>query len=222
MIGFAETRVCRHEQVAEHFGEDFAGPCGACDVCVPVDSWCRVDLQPTAAAARGHRRGDRRRGRVADVAAGTTEPRRHAARLVESAAVSASLRRVPDARRRNRRRRSAMGAADRELGRARRGDDSRWLQGPARRPLGRATADPVDRLRRRGRGARHATAQLAPRALAGRCRSRRTWSSTTRRFASSPLSRPQTRDELAGVKGFGPVKLDRYGDDLLAVLSASA
>ena len=34
--------------------------------------------------------------------------------------------------------------------------------------------------------------------------------------------RPQTRDELAGVKGFGPVKLDRYGDDLLAVLSASA
>jgi len=34
--------------------------------------------------------------------------------------------------------------------------------------------------------------------------------------------RPRTRDELAGVKGFGPVKLDRYGDDLLAVLSASA
>ena len=27
--------------------------------------------------------------------------------------------------------------------------------------------------------------------------------------------RPQTMDELAGVKGFGPVKLERYGDDLL-------
>ena len=31
--------------------------------------------------------------------------------------------------------------------------------------------------------------------------------------------RPQTKDELAGVKGFGPVKLERYGDDLLAVLA---
>ena len=32
--------------------------------------------------------------------------------------------------------------------------------------------------------------------------------------------RPQTHGELAGVKGFGPVKLERYADDLLAVLSA--
>jgi hypothetical protein len=29
-------------------------------------------------------------------------------------------------------------------------------------------------------------------------------------------------DELAGVKGFGPVKLERYGDDLLAVLATTA
>jgi ATP-dependent DNA helicase RecQ len=34
--------------------------------------------------------------------------------------------------------------------------------------------------------------------------------------------RPQTKDELAGVKGFGPVKLERYGDDLLAVLAATS
>ena len=32
--------------------------------------------------------------------------------------------------------------------------------------------------------------------------------------------RPQTLDELAGVKGFGPVKVERYGDDLLAVLAS--
>ena len=32
--------------------------------------------------------------------------------------------------------------------------------------------------------------------------------------------RPQTLGELAGVKGFGPVKLERYGDDLLAVLAS--
>jgi ATP-dependent DNA helicase RecQ len=33
--------------------------------------------------------------------------------------------------------------------------------------------------------------------------------------------RPRTKDELAGVKGFGPVKVERYGDDLLAVLASA-
>jgi ATP-dependent DNA helicase RecQ len=32
-------------------------------------------------------------------------------------------------------------------------------------------------------------------------------------------TKPQTLDELAGVKGFGPVKVERYGDDLLTVLA---
>jgi ATP-dependent DNA helicase RecQ len=32
--------------------------------------------------------------------------------------------------------------------------------------------------------------------------------------------RPQSLDELAGVKGFGPVKVERYGDDLLSVLAS--
>jgi superfamily II DNA helicase RecQ len=32
--------------------------------------------------------------------------------------------------------------------------------------------------------------------------------------------RPRTKDELAGVKGFGAVKVERYGDDLLAVLAS--
>ena len=28
--------------------------------------------------------------------------------------------------------------------------------------------------------------------------------------------KPRTQDELAGIKGLGPVKLERYGEDLLA------
>ena len=32
-------------------------------------------------------------------------------------------------------------------------------------------------------------------------------------------ARPETLAELAGVKGFGPVKVERYGDELLAVLA---
>ena len=32
--------------------------------------------------------------------------------------------------------------------------------------------------------------------------------------------RPQTLDELAGVKGLGPVKVERYGEAVLAVLAS--
>src|SRR4051812_8990773 len=35
IVGFAESRRCRHAQVAEHFGEALEPPCGACDVCDP-------------------------------------------------------------------------------------------------------------------------------------------------------------------------------------------
>ena len=35
IVSFAESARCRHAQVAEHFGESFAPPCGACDVCDP-------------------------------------------------------------------------------------------------------------------------------------------------------------------------------------------
>jgi len=33
--------------------------------------------------------------------------------------------------------------------------------------------------------------------------------------------KPRSRSELSAVKGLGPTKLDRYGDDLLAVLAAA-
>ncbi len=32
-------------------------------------------------------------------------------------------------------------------------------------------------------------------------------------------SRPGTRNELAAVKGFGPARIERYGDDVLALLA---
>ncbi len=35
MIQFADARACRHLQVAQHFGESVAVPCGMCDVCAP-------------------------------------------------------------------------------------------------------------------------------------------------------------------------------------------
>jgi superfamily II DNA helicase RecQ len=35
-------------------------------------------------------------------------------------------------------------------------------------------------------------------------------------------ARPGSAGELAGVKGFGPTKIERYGDDVLAVIAADA
>jgi superfamily II DNA helicase RecQ len=32
---------------------------------------------------------------------------------------------------------------------------------------------------------------------------------------------PRTRGELAGISGIGPTKLERYGDEVLAVLAAA-
>src|SRR5687767_10789491 len=36
LVSFAESRSCRHRQVAEHFGETLAEGCGMCDVCSPL------------------------------------------------------------------------------------------------------------------------------------------------------------------------------------------
>ncbi|MGZ8783770.1 MAG: RecQ family ATP-dependent DNA helicase, partial [Gaiellaceae bacterium] len=36
LVRFAESRSCRHRQVAEHFGETLPEDCGMCDVCSPL------------------------------------------------------------------------------------------------------------------------------------------------------------------------------------------
>ena len=36
LVRFAESRRCRHRQVAEHFGETLPEDCGMCDVCSPL------------------------------------------------------------------------------------------------------------------------------------------------------------------------------------------
>ena len=41
---------------------------------------------------------------------------------------------------------------------------------------------------------------------------------TLRELASA---KPENERDLAAVKGFGPTKLERYGDDVLAVIAAA-
>ena len=64
LVRFAESRGCRHRQVAEHFGEALAEDCGMCDVCSPLaaGSGGAGHDRPAAGGRRGRdsRRGARR------------------------------------------------------------------------------------------------------------------------------------------------------------------
>jgi ATP-dependent DNA helicase RecQ len=44
LLAFAQSRLCRHRQVALHFGDSCPVPCGRCDVCAPLPA------RPTAAS----------------------------------------------------------------------------------------------------------------------------------------------------------------------------
>ena len=173
--------------------------------------------RPAAPAPRRRRRGDRRRRRVAHVAARPPEPRRDAARLAEGTALGTPVRRV----------RMLAAASDADVrrwvqlargrGRARRGRDRRIPRPPAQAGRPSVLARVGDRGRRRRWSP---TSAPGARALTrGRCpRLRR----APRRDAAGARGAPaRVAGELAGVKGLGPVKLERYGDDLLAVLATA-
>jgi ATP-dependent DNA helicase RecQ len=220
IVAFAETRACRHEQVAAHFGERFAGPCGACDICAPLARGSASISSPPPPLP------DDIGEAIVDAVASLTWP---LGRRSLIATLRGSLKAPPSARR---------SSAYRLLSAATDADVRRWMQLVERsgalvevttpdgfRVLQVDLSAPPPRI---GTGA-DATVdeQLAVRLRSWRLeRSREDavpayvvlHDATLRELASL---RPQTLEELAGVKGFGPVKLERYGDDLLAVLAAT-
>jgi len=221
IVAFAETRTCRHEQVAAHFGEHFAGPCGACDVCVPSTRGSASISSPPPPLPEDIGES------IVDAVAALTWP---LGRRSLIATLRGSLKAPPSARR---------SAAYRLLAAATDADVRRWVQLAERsgalvevttpdgfRVLQVDRSAPPPRIRTGGDAA-------VDEELVVRLRSWRLERSqedavpayvvlhdaTLRELASV---RPQTLEELAGVKGFGPVKLERYGDALLAVLAATA
>ena len=46
LVSFAETRRCRHLQVAAHFGDSVEVPCGRCDICAPLPGQRQAAAQP--------------------------------------------------------------------------------------------------------------------------------------------------------------------------------
>jgi RecQ family ATP-dependent DNA helicase len=219
IVAFAESRVCRHEQVALHFGEAFSAPCGACDVCAPVTRGSASIASPPPPLPENIGEA------IVDAVASLTWP---LGRRSLVAALRGSLKAPPSARR---------SAAYRLLAAASEADVRRWLQ------LVESSGALVEVTTPDGFRVLHVDATVQPPSirtssdadvdedLVTRLRSWRLERSqvdavpayvvlhdaTLRELAAI---RPQTLGELAGVKGFGPVKLERYGDDLLAVLAS--
>ncbi len=90
LVRFAESRACRHRQVAEHFGETLDEDCGMCDVCsplaAPADAPVSAAPLPDDIGAAIHRAVLELRWPL-----GRTGPHRNAPRLDERAEVGAAL-----------------------------------------------------------------------------------------------------------------------------------
>ena len=220
IVAFAETRTCRHEQVAAHFGEQFAAPCGACDICEPVTRGSASVSSPPPPLP------DDIGEAIVDAVASLTWP---LGRRSLVATLRGSLKAPPSARR---------SLAYRLLAAATEADVRRWVQLVERSgALAEVTTPDGFRVLQVDRSVappqiRTSSAAGVDEQLVGRLRSWRLERSqedavpayvvlhdaTLNELAAL---RPRTLDELAEVKGFGPVKVERYGDDLLAVLAAT-
>ena len=219
VISFAESRDCRHAQIAAHFGESFVPPCGACDACAPRAAG------PTTSAPAPPLPDDIGAAVVEAVAALQWPLGKRS--LV--ATLRGSLKAPPSGRR---------SLAYRMLAAASESDVRRWIQllessGALRekttedgyRVLVVDPAVPPPAIRSAA-AAGDADEDVVDRLRAWRLERSRDdgvpayvvlHDATLRELA---VTQPQTRDELVGVKGLGPVKLERYGDELLAVLEA--
>lgn len=220
MIAFAETRACRHEQVAAHFGEDYRGPCGMCDVCAPLTRTSAQIASPPPPLPEDVGEA------IVDAVAALRWP---LGRRSLIATLRGSLKAPPSGRR---------SLAYRLLGAASDADARRWVKllevsgtlvevetPDGYRVLRVDPAAPVPRIRTAS--ATDVDDDIVERLRGWRLeRSREDavpayvvlHDATLRELAAL---RPRTKSELAGVKGFGPVKLERYGDDLLELLASA-
>ena len=217
IIAFAESHSCRHGQVAVHFGEEFSAPCGACDVCSPRPSARRGPvLVPPLPGDVG-----------AAIVSAVDALQWPLGRRSLIATLRGSLKAPPSARR---------SAAYGILAAASEAEVKRWVQGlELSGALYETTTQ--DGYRVLLANASATRPNLGPAAVAdadGELVERlREWrlqrsrddgvpafvvfhDSTLRELAAA---QPQSHGELATIKGLGPAKLERYGDDLLAVLS---
>jgi ATP-dependent DNA helicase RecQ len=218
IVAFGESERCRHAQVAEHFGESFDGPCGACDICAPrSDHRPRptVDAQPFPEDIAGT---------IVRAVEGLAWP---LGRRSLVAALRGSVAAPPSARR---------SASFGVLATAGESEVTRWVRAlesagalvetvtPEGYRVLRAIPDaplPLLGAAATARGDEGTVARL------------RAWRLERARADGVPAyvvlhdatlhelasSRPASLAELGAVRGLGPAKLERDGDELLAQLA---
>ncbi|HWN20489.1 MAG TPA: HRDC domain-containing protein, partial [Gaiellaceae bacterium] len=217
LVRFAESKRCRHRQVAEHFGETLADGCGMCDVCLPL---ARPQAEPEPAAPLP----DDIAGAIHATALGLRWPLGRTgltALLKGSMSAPRSAQRSP-----------AFGV----LAAATQADVKRWIQllelsgaleqFESEDGFRLLRAVPNAELPRIGSGGTP-DESLFERLRAWRLERARTdevpayvvlHDATLRELAAA---KPQSQRDLAAVKGFGPTKIERYAADVLAVISAA-
>ena len=220
LVRFAESRGCRHRQVAEHFGETLVEDCGMCDVCAPlaapVDEPAAVAPLPDDVAGAIHRaaldlRWPLGRTGLAAMLRGSMSAPRSAQRSahfgVLAAASQADIKRWIQLLEVS----GALESFESE-------DGFRLLRAHPGAALPRigspAAAGPADEglfERLRAWRLERARADEVPAFVV-------LHDATLRELATA---KPASEQDLAAVKGFGPTKLERYADDVLAVIAAS-
>jgi ATP-dependent DNA helicase RecQ len=219
IVSFGDTARCRHLQVLEHFGETLDGPCGACDVCAP-----RARSLPAARPAPPLPADPARA--IVDAVAGLTWPlgRRSLVALLRGSV------KAPPSARRSRSFGTLSATSEAEVGRWVRALEANGALVERTTPDGfvvlHANVDaPLPQLR--GPDASSVDGSLAAELRAWRLRRAREdavpayvvlHDATIDELAAR---KPRSQGELAAVKGFGPTKLARYGDELLALLATA-
>jgi ATP-dependent DNA helicase RecQ len=223
IVDFATARRCRHRQVAEHFGETLGGSCGACDVCAPP----RSSVTTATAAPLPDDVGRT----IVDAVEGLAWPlgRKSLAAMLRGA-VSA-----PPSARRSPAYGCLAGASD--------GQVQRWIRAletagaliERRSPDGFRLLHPIPGAHVPALGPSRAghTAAAADGPLVSALRS---WRATRSRLDGVPAyvvfsdatlheiaaAQPASAPALAAVKGIGPTKLERYGDEVLEVVAGTS
>ncbi|MBA3348732.1 MAG: ATP-dependent DNA helicase RecQ [Actinobacteria bacterium] len=220
LVRFAESRECRHAQVARHFGESHDGDCGMCDVCAPLPKPVE-ELQVVAP--------------LPDDIAGTIQATVSALRWPLGRNGLAALLKGSLAAPRSAQRSPSFGV----LAAATQADVKRWIalletvgalelfESEDGFKLLRAVPN-ADLPRINGGGGGGASDEgLFERLRSWRLERARTdevpayvvmHDATLRELAAA---KPRSPHDLAAVKGFGPAKIERYAADVLAVISAS-
>ena len=216
LVAFADSTRCRHLQVAEHFDETLETPCGACDVCAPRASAARP-------AAPAPPIPDDPARAILDAVRSLTWPlgrRSLVALLRGSVKAPPSARRSPSFG-------SLSGASDAQV--------TRWVR--ALELAGALVEVETDGFRVLRADPAVELPSLAPPRVGAASgplvAELRAWRSTRAREDGVPayvvlhdatldelaVRRPRSTGELAAIRGLGPTKLERYGDELLALLA---